>query len=381
MKAGGVASPAGGEDVELRAERRGLVVHRGRAGHMPLPGGQAVLQRLDRGDRLGRGEGAVPGAVHEDLAEQVGAEGPVDGAAVRLLVLRHDQPVARGVHGQHRDRDAAVEGDVLDQVGLGVRVGLDPLRAVQRQQVLGQAQPGRLVERDDLLEVGGLGQVGEVVHIGVPGRVAAGPGLELSPEGEDEREGHLRTPQELVRLLGGVVVGGGFGRRRVEPAGGVAQRRDQGEAGPALRGRLGLGSRDLGGLQVGRGVGDVDDLDRGVDQLLERELRVERGVPGGHAAGQHAAHGQRGVEPVRVVLDQPGGDDAAQRVPPGDRRLGLAVEAAEGVQRVDLVGQRVRDGPAGAGVGRARERVAVAEHPGGGKRVADVLRPDWGRPA
>jgi predicted unusual protein kinase regulating ubiquinone biosynthesis (AarF/ABC1/UbiB family) len=327
-----------GEDVELRTQCRGLGVHRARAGHVPPPGGQAVLQRLDRGDRLGRGERAVPGTMHEDLAEQAGAAGLVDGGAVRLLVLGHDQPVARGVHGQHRDRDPAVEGDVLDQVGLGVRAGLDPRRAVQRQQVLGQAQPGRPVERNDFLEVGGLSQVGEVVHAGVPGRVATGPGLEFGPEGEDEREGHLRTPHELVRLLGGVVGGGGFGGQGGEPAGRVAERRDQGEAGPALRGRLGLSPRDLGGLQVGRGVGDVDGLHRGVDQLLERELRVERGVPGGHAAGQHAAHGQRGVEPLRVVLQQPGGDDAAQRVPPGDRRPGLAVEAAEGVQRVDLVG-------------------------------------------
>jgi predicted unusual protein kinase regulating ubiquinone biosynthesis (AarF/ABC1/UbiB family) len=202
---------ADGEDTELGAERRRLGVHRGRARHVPLPGGQAVLQRLDGGDGLGRGERAVPGAVHEDLAEQVAAAGPVDGAAVRLLVLRHDQPVSGGVHGEHRDRDAAVEGDVLDQVELGVRVGLDPRGAVQRLHVLAQAEPGGLVQRPDLLEVGGLGQVGEVVHAGVPGRVAAGPGLEFGAEREDEREGDLGVPEELVGFLGGVVGGRGFG--------------------------------------------------------------------------------------------------------------------------------------------------------------------------
>src|SRR6266568_650211 len=210
-RVGGGDLAVDGEDVELRAERRRLGVHRGRARHVPLPGGQAVLQRLDGGDGLGRGERAVPGAVHEDLAEQVTVAGPVDGAAVRLLVLRHDQPVSGGVHREHRHRDAPVERDVLDQVELGVRVGLDPRRAVQRQQVLGQAEPGRLVKRLDLLEVGRLGQVGEIVHAGVPGWVAPGPGLEFGPEGEDEREGHLRAPRELVRLLGGVVGGGGFG--------------------------------------------------------------------------------------------------------------------------------------------------------------------------
>jgi len=210
-RVGGGDLAVDGEDVELRAERRRLGVHRGRARHVPLPGGQAVLQRLDGGDGLGRGERAVPGAVHEDLAEQAGAVGPVDGAAVGLLVLRHDQAVTGGVHGEHRDRDAAVEGDVPDQVGLRVRVGLDPRGAVQRLHIVAQAEPGGLVQRLDLLEVGGLGQVGEVVHARVPGRVAARPGLELGPEGEGEREGHLRAPQELVGLLGGVVGGRGLG--------------------------------------------------------------------------------------------------------------------------------------------------------------------------
>jgi predicted unusual protein kinase regulating ubiquinone biosynthesis (AarF/ABC1/UbiB family) len=200
-----------GEDIQLRAERRGLRVQRGRAGHVPAPGGQPVLQRLDGGHGLGRGERAVPGTVHEDLTEQVAAAGPVDGAAVGLLVLRHDQPVPRGVHGEHGDRDFAVEGDVLDQVAQGAGAGLDPGRAVQRPEVPAQAEPGGPVERLDLREVGGLGQVGGVVHAGVPGRVAAGPGLELGPEGEDEREGHLRTPLELVGFLGGVVGGGGLG--------------------------------------------------------------------------------------------------------------------------------------------------------------------------
>ena len=247
--------------------------------------------------------------------------GAVDNLAVRLLVLRHDQAVPGGVHGKHRHVDVAVEGDVPGQVRSGLGVGADPRGPVQRLHVVAQAEPGGLVERLDLAEVNRLGQVAEVVHAGVPRRVAARPGLQVGAEGEDEREGHLAGPVELVELLGGVVGGGGFGQLRIEPARGVAKRRDQGEPGLALRGLLGLGHRGLGALQVSRGVGDVDDLDRGVDQLLERERPVERGVPGGHPAGQHAAHGQRGGEPVRVVLEQPGGDDAAQRVAPGDRRL------------------------------------------------------------
>ena len=51
--------------------------------------------------------------------QQVAVAVPVDDAAVGLLVLRHDQAVAGGVHGEDGDRDLAVEGDVPGQVGHG----------------------------------------------------------------------------------------------------------------------------------------------------------------------------------------------------------------------------------------------------------------------
>ena len=363
MKAGAVGTslPVVGS-VKTWAGRRGprLGVQAGRARDVPVPGGQPVQQRLGRGDGLGRGERAVAGAGHEDLPQQVAVTVTVDHALVGLLVLGDDQAVSGGVHAEDGDRDVAVEGDVLGQVGDGRGLRADPGGAVQRQQVLGQAEPGGLVQRRHLLQVDRLGQVGEVVHAGVPGHVAARPGLELGPEGQHEREGDLGVPEELVLLLGDVVGRRGFGRQRGEPAAGVAERGDQGQAGPAGRGLLGRSHRLLAGGQVSRGVGDVDDLDTRGDQLLERERCVERGVPGRDTAGQHAAHGQRGVEQVRVILDQPGGDDAAQGVPPRDRGARLAVGRIEGVQRVDLVRQRLLDGPAGRGVGRSRQGIAVS---------------------
>src|SRR5439155_6782482 len=51
-----------------------------------------------------------------------------------------------------------------------------------------------------------------------------------------------------------------------------------------------------------------------------------------------------------------------------------AEEAGEGVERCDLVGDRFLECPPGARVGGARERVAVAEQPRPGERVADVGR-------
>ncbi len=230
-----------------------------------------------------------------------------------------------------------------------------------------------MVQRHHLGPVGGAGQLGEVVHARVPGRVPARPGLQLGAEREREREVDLRVPQVLVGLLAGDVAAGGFGGQRGEPARRVIQRGSQGQPGPALGGLLGRGRRGLGVSQVGGGIGDVDDLDRRVEQLLETEGRVQRGVPGGDATGQHAAHGQRSGEPVRVTLDQACGDDAAQRVPPGDGPRRRGVGLVEDVERVDLVGQCLLNGPAGRGVGRAGQCVTVAEQPAAGDRIADVL--------
>ncbi len=112
-----------------------------------------------------------------------------------------------------------VEGDVLLQVPDRRRVGADPGRVIERLQVLAEAQPGGLVQRLDLAEVGRLAQVGEVVDAGIPGRVAAGPALELGPQQEREREVDLALPLELVGFLGGEVVRGRLGDSGVNQPG------------------------------------------------------------------------------------------------------------------------------------------------------------------
>jgi hypothetical protein len=88
---GGLDLAAHRVDVVPRPHRGGLAVHGVLAGNVPGPGGQPVGQHLDRGDRLRRGERAVPGAVHKHLREQAAAADPVHGAALGLLVLGHDQ--------------------------------------------------------------------------------------------------------------------------------------------------------------------------------------------------------------------------------------------------------------------------------------------------
>src|SRR6266545_2707451 len=138
-RAGGHAR---GDDVELRAERGGAGVQRGRVGAHPEPGVAVdpVQQGLHRRQRLGRGEGAVPGAVHERLPQQVAVAGAADRGGVGLLLLDADQRVVGGVDGQHRHAaQVTVEGDVVAEVLDGARVGADPLRLVQGPQVGVQA--------------------------------------------------------------------------------------------------------------------------------------------------------------------------------------------------------------------------------------------------
>ena len=94
-------------------------------------------------------------------------------------------------------------------------------------------------------------------------------------------------------------------------------------------------------------------------QLLEHELGVERLVPGTDAARYRPAHGQGAGEPVRVALNQAGGDQAAEGMPPRDSPAGMPDQAAERVKGGDLVGQPVLDRPAGRRVGGAGQRVPV----------------------
>src|SRR6266536_3383673 len=60
----------------------------------------------------GRSSGE-PSAVHEDLAQQACTAGCRYHLAVGLLVLRYDEPVTGGVHGEHGHGELAVEGDVV----------------------------------------------------------------------------------------------------------------------------------------------------------------------------------------------------------------------------------------------------------------------------
>src|ERR1019366_1895631 len=111
---GPACTPMGAAEATWRAARRDAGQARRPFGKNVLPG-IAPGPQVERPQGLGRGERAVPGAGHEDLPQQSAVAGPVDDGPVGLLVLRHDQAVAGGVHGQHRDRDVTVEDDVPGQ--------------------------------------------------------------------------------------------------------------------------------------------------------------------------------------------------------------------------------------------------------------------------
>ena len=272
--------------------------------------------------------------------------------------------------------EVAVEDDVLSQVRDRIRVGGDARGGIQGGEVGIQAEACLGVEAPYLGAVGRVLELFLVVDAGVPGRVAARAGLELSPESEDERAVDLCLPGELVGLLGGEVGCSRLGTGGIEPAGGVGERAGQGDACPSLWRRLRGEEQLLGEPQVRARIGDVDDLEpgAGAEELLNGERAVERLVPRAHPACEDTAHGQRGGEPTGIVLEQAGGDDPAERVAPGNRAARRPDQRAELVQSLDLVVKSVLDRPARRGVGRTRERVTVIEEPLTGRRVADIER-------
>src|SRR6202035_1629937 len=96
------------------------------------------------------------------------------------------------------------------------------------------------------------------VDTGGPGHVAACPRLELRPERERKWSVDLGLPQELIRLLCGVVGRGRLGTRRVEPTGDIGECARERDTGSALPGRLRGRQQGLGDAEVGGGTGDVD---------------------------------------------------------------------------------------------------------------------------
>ena len=186
-------------------------------------------------------------------------------------------------------------------------------------------------------------------------------------------------------LVLGLLGGGGVRRRRDRVIGvrrrwEVAERRRQGDAGPAFgRGLGGIEDRDER-ADRGERVGDVHQLDGGLgrQQGLGREQRVEVGVHQPDAATEHAAQRQAAVEQLRVLLQESGAHLAAERRDP--RRSCASARRWSSSPR--------RGGRAGRGAHprrpsrsrRTTSRPARSPRRAAGRRSGDRWRrrPDWG---
>ncbi len=125
--------------VESWAERSRLLIEQGGISAIaPLASVQSVDERIEGGDGLCRGEGAVARAIHENLAQQVSVTSRIDDTLVRLLVLVDYQTVASGVHGENREMQVSIEGDELTQVVHSAGISRDTRRAIERVEVLVQ---------------------------------------------------------------------------------------------------------------------------------------------------------------------------------------------------------------------------------------------------
>ena len=149
------------------------------------------------------------------------------------------------------------------------------------------------------------------------------------------------SPDELVELLNRKIPVRGLGGSRNEPAGPIGESGHESEPRAALLRGLRDGEHLLGKEQIADGVGDVNDLQAaaGRKQSFEREAKIERGVPGGNAAGEDAAHGKGGVKAIGISLDEAGGDHAAERMAPRDGAFWRANQLVEKIEHRDLIGE------------------------------------------
>src|SRR5206468_9823221 len=104
-------------DIKGRAEgRRFLVEQSGINRAVPFACVETMNERLEGCQGLCGCEGAVTGAMDEDLAQQRVVSRRAHHLGIRLLILVDDETIAGRVHGQHRHLYRAVEDDVVAQV-------------------------------------------------------------------------------------------------------------------------------------------------------------------------------------------------------------------------------------------------------------------------
>src|SRR5690349_15902044 len=103
-------------------------------------------ERLEGGQRLRGGEGAVPGAMDEYLAQQTVVPRRANDACICLLILVDYESVTGRVHAKYGEIQVAVEGDVLAQVLHSSCISWDARSCRQGTQVLVQTQASLFVE-------------------------------------------------------------------------------------------------------------------------------------------------------------------------------------------------------------------------------------------
>src|ERR1700733_14582056 len=363
------------KDIELRAERCGIAIQEIGLDARPFACFQSLQQGFDRSDGFRGRDSTVPGAIHESLAQQAAViVHTVHNVLVSGFILHDDEAVALGVHGEDGNIDLAIENNILLEIVDRLRTRLDAGGAIQRVEVFFQAEAGGLIERPDFVAVNRFFELLAIVHAGVPGDVAAGARFEFGAKSEYERKINLLIPEKLICFLTGEIGGRWFRRSGSEPAGSVAESCSEGDACAALWRGLGGGENVFGQGEICGGIRDANHLQigGGREERLESEFGVERGVPGGYAARQHSAHGLRCAEALGISLDQSGGDNAAQRMSPGDGGDGVGKHGVKQIKHGDLIGESFVNGPAGGRVGGAGERETIGEEKSAGSGIADI---------
>ncbi len=75
-----------------------------------------------------------------------------------------------------------------------------------------------------------------------------------------------------------------------------------------------------------------------------------------------------------VQLHQASGDDAAQRVAPGNRAQGLTAGRVEEIKQGNLILECLLQRPAGRTISRASQRIALVQERRSGQGITGILR-------
>src|ERR1700722_14495995 len=104
------------QHIEFRSQTLRSFIQHGCSEIVPSSRIQTADQRLESDYSLSRGELAVSGAMHKQLAQKLTVVLFINHVLISALIFNHHQAVAFGMQSQHGDVDLPVENNVVFEI-------------------------------------------------------------------------------------------------------------------------------------------------------------------------------------------------------------------------------------------------------------------------